>query len=274
MSVEAAKELTERQREVKARFREQRGTWSLEWESILRLDVDFLEAYLTFSTVPNSKNHLDNKTRELVFIAMNAAATHLYVPGIRSHIRAALDHGATIEEIMEVLELTSTLGIHAANIGVPLLVKVLAEQGVDIQAGSLSAEQERIKKEFVTFRGYWHEFWDGILALSPELLDAYTQFSAVPWKTGTLEPKIKELIYCAFDSAATHLYASGLELHIRNALTLGATPYEVMEVFEIVSVLGIHGPLVAAPILEAEAQQIIREKAGRISQTEEGITHD
>ena len=53
----------------------------------------------------------------------------MYEPGVRSHIKLALDYGATPEEIMEVLELTSTLGVHALNIGVPVLVEVLEQEG-------------------------------------------------------------------------------------------------------------------------------------------------
>lgn len=37
------------------------------------------------------------------------------------------------------------------------------------------------------------------------------KFSSVPWKHGTLPPKVKEFIYIAIDAATTHLYdpASG-----------------------------------------------------------------
>ncbi|MEY2195077.1 carboxymuconolactone decarboxylase family protein [Neobacillus sp. BF23-41] len=33
--------------------------------------------------------------------------------------------------------------------------------------------------------------------LDEELFEAYLKFSMVPWKKGTLDPKIKELIYIA-----------------------------------------------------------------------------
>jgi alkylhydroperoxidase/carboxymuconolactone decarboxylase family protein YurZ len=39
------------------------------------------------------------------------------------HIRNALRHGATVAEIMEVLELTSVLGIHTVTEGVPILLE-------------------------------------------------------------------------------------------------------------------------------------------------------
>ena len=74
----------------------------------------------------------------------------------------------------------------------------------------------------------------------------------MPWRSGTLEPKVKEFIYIAFDTAATHLYVKGLKLHIENAIDHGATPQEILEVMEIASVLGIHGVTAAAPILLEE----------------------
>ncbi|CAM4062983.1 carboxymuconolactone decarboxylase family protein [Kibdelosporangium persicum] len=245
--------LTTRQEELKAEFIKVRGTWSDAWESILRLDPGFLEAYLKFSAVPWRRNHLEDKVKEFVYIAADAAATHLYTPGIRQHIRAALAFGATKEEIMEVLELTSTLGIHAANIGVPLLLEVLEEEGLRTGPAPLDERQEKLKAEFTENRGYWHSFWDGLLELDPDLFEAYTEFSSVPWRTGVLSPKVKELIYTAFDASATHLYVPGLKLHIRNAVRYGATKEEIMEVLEIVSVIGIHAATVAAPILEEEA---------------------
>ena len=246
--------LSARQVEIKAEFIAVRGTWSDLWESILALDPEFLKAYLDFSAVPwrSNHNHLDDKTKEFMFIAVDAAATHMYAPGVRQHIKAAFKAGATPQEIMEVIELTSTLGIHAMNIGVPLLVQVLVEKGLRTGPAPLDANQERIKAEFTENRGYWHSFWDEMLELDPDLFETYTAFSSVPWKSGTLSPKVKELVYIAFDTAATHLYMPGLKLHIENAIGYGATAQEILEVMEIASVIGIHAATTAVPILVEE----------------------
>lgn len=244
--------LTARQEEIKQEFIRVRGTWSDTWEGVLRLDPEFLKAYLDFSAVPWRKNHLADKVKEFIYIAIDANATHLYLPGVRQHIRAALKLGATPQEIMEVLELAATLGIHAMNVGVPILVEVLTEKGLRTGPAPLTEQQERIKAEFTRTRGYWHAFWDEMLELDPEIFAAYTEFSSVPWRSGTLEPKVKEFIYIAFDTAATHLYVKGLKLHIENAIDHGATPQEILEVMEIASVLGIHGVTEAAPILLEE----------------------
>lgn len=244
--------LTPEQQEIKDEFITVRGTWNDTWETILTLDPPFMRAYSGLSAVPWRKNHLDAKTKELIYIAVDAAATHLYVPGIRQHVRAALDQGATKEEIMEVLELTATLGIHAMNIGVPILVEVLVEKGIRSGPAELNEYQKELKDRFTKNRGYWHPFWDDMLELDPELFDAYTEFSSVPWRTGTLTPKVKEFIYIAFDTAATHLYVKGLKAHIENAIGYGATVGEILEIMEIATVLGIHAVTTAAPILAEE----------------------
>jgi alkylhydroperoxidase/carboxymuconolactone decarboxylase family protein YurZ len=246
--------LTARQQEIKDEFIKVRGTWGDSWQAILELDPEFLVAYLRFSAVPWRKNHLEDKVKEFIYIAIDSAATHMYLPGVRQHIVAALKLGATPAEIMEVLELTATLGIHAMNIGVPILVEVLEEKGLRDGPGALDQYQRELKAEFTRTRGYWHSFWDEMLELDPELFAAYTEFSSVPWRQGTLPPKIKEFVYIAFDTAATHLYVKGLKLHIENAIGYGATAQEILEVMEIASVIGIHAVTTAAPILQAEVE--------------------
>lgn len=61
---------------------------------------------------------------------------------------------------------------------------------------------------------------------------------------------MKELVYCAFDAASTHLYVPGLKLHMKNALGYGATPQEIIEVLELATLLSLHTAHVAGPIIE------------------------
>lgn len=121
----------------------------------------------------------------------------------------------------------------------------------------LGPRESELKASFIAARGFWHEFLEQMLVLDPDYFEAYTNFSSVPWRNGPLEPKFKELIYVALNANATHLFAPGLRAHIRNALTLGATQAEILEVLQLVSVVGIHTLNVGLPILaeELEAHQ-------------------
>lgn len=169
---------------------------------------------------------------------------------------------------MEVIELTSTLGIHACNIRVQLLVEVLKEKAIyyshPMASPTLDAWREKLKAEFTKNKGYWHTFWDDFLRLGmdPDSFEAYLEFSSVPWvrknadgSVGGLELKIKELIYCAFDATATHLYVLGLKLHFRNAVRYGASPRETMEVLEIATGLNLRTGSTAVPIVMGEVQK-------------------
>ena len=121
----------------------------------------------------------------------------------------------------------------------------------------LNKTQQRLKERFIQDRGYWSaEVWEPILKLDPDFFQAYLKFSAVPWKKGVLSPKTKELIYIAIDASTTHLFEPGIRQHVANALKYGATREEIMEVFELISGLGIQSCTMGMPILEEEVKKI------------------
>ena len=84
--------------------------WNPVWDLMAEMDPDYLEAFLAFRAVPQRQGPLPQKTKELIFIAINAATTHLWAPGVRRHMQGALREGATRAEILEVLQLVSSWG--------------------------------------------------------------------------------------------------------------------------------------------------------------------
>ncbi|WP_374408722.1 carboxymuconolactone decarboxylase family protein [Hydrogenophaga sp.] len=106
----------------------QLGEWNSAWDPIYELDPQWTEKFMDMGTLPMRKGVLDPKTVEFLAIAVDASCTHLYAPGVRRHIRKALDLGATREEITAVLQLVSVLGIHSIALGAPMLVDELARE--------------------------------------------------------------------------------------------------------------------------------------------------
>ena len=97
------------------------GDWNPTWDLLQELDPDYLEAFLAFRSVPQRNGPLEQKYKEMIFIAINAATTHLHGPGVRRHIQNALRAGATKEEILEVIQLTTIMGIHSMSLAAPIL---------------------------------------------------------------------------------------------------------------------------------------------------------
>lgn len=250
------KNLTPEQQALKDDFIKKRGYWHSFWDGLLVMDPDFLDAFLELASVPWKTGTLEPKVKEFIYIAIDASTTHMYEPGLRIHIQNALRHGATGKEILEVLELTSALGMHTFMMGMPVLTDEMrqAGRGTDLEV-ELDEKQKALKAAFIEKRGYWSPLWEDMVALSPELFKSYVRFSSIPWTAGVLPPKVKELVYIAIDAATTHLYEPGLRIHIRNAMKHGATMQEIIEVFQLVSVLGIHTITLGMPVLVEELEK-------------------
>ncbi len=86
-----------------------------------------IAAYTEFSSYPWLHGTLAPKIKEFIYIAFDASATHLYGQGLKLHIENAIGYGATAQEILEVMEIASVLGIHAVTSAAPILAELAAE---------------------------------------------------------------------------------------------------------------------------------------------------
>ena len=101
------------------------GEWNPNWEPFYELDPVWTEKFMSMALAPMISGVLDAKTIEFLAIAVDASCTHMYGPGVRRHIRKALELGATKEEITAVLQCVSVLGIHTMSLGAPILLEEL-----------------------------------------------------------------------------------------------------------------------------------------------------
>ncbi|MGW4478860.1 carboxymuconolactone decarboxylase family protein [Rhodococcus triatomae] len=97
------------------------GNWNPLWDTLSDWDPEWTEQFMAMNATPVRRGVFTPEFVELLSIAIDAAATHLYAPGVRRHIRAALELGVSREQILTVLQMVSVLGIHACNLGVPIL---------------------------------------------------------------------------------------------------------------------------------------------------------
>lgn len=101
------------------------GQWNSAWDPFLALDPAFTDAFMAAGAGVYATGVLPPKEVELLSIAFDASFTHMYAPGTRRHIHNALAAGATVDEIMAVLELCVVQGVQALNLGVPILAEEL-----------------------------------------------------------------------------------------------------------------------------------------------------
>jgi len=229
-------------------YAEELGYWMDGFAAWIEVDPTSFETYARFAMSVQNHDHLSAKQSALLQLAIAASPTYLHAENTRRQIRMSFDNGASVREVQEVLELVSGLGMHSVIEGLAYVVEEFeyssTDEGID-QAEVRSAFEER--------RGYWNEFWQAVLNLDPEFMKQYTDVSSYPWEQGVLDPKTREFVYIAIDISTTHLYTTGMEQHIENAINHGATRGELVELFELVSLQGYDAIRDAMPTLVEEA---------------------
>jgi len=104
------------------------GQWNEAWDPFYQLDPVWTDAFMACGGGIYVGGVFSPKDLELISLAFDASITHMYAPGTRRHISAALKAGATMEEIMEVLKICVAQGIYACILGVPILAEELKRQ--------------------------------------------------------------------------------------------------------------------------------------------------
>lgn len=240
--------LTEDQRRTKEQFVADLGFWPPELDALLKIDPEYLDRFRALAAYPRNEGILEPKVQAFIRLAMDCATTQLYADGTRRHVGEALDHGATVRELVEVMELASVLGFHSILDGTEVLLDVAGPADLDDEQ---QATAERLSEQWAS---YWAEEWDDIASLDPDYLAEFIEFSAYPWQGGVLPPRVKELVYIAVDVSTTHLYKTGLRFHVENALeNTDLTPEEIMAVFELACAQGFNTVPETMPIILDEA---------------------
>lgn len=178
---------------------------------------------------------LDPMEIALIRLGLSASVTALNRDAVRTSIDEAAKAGATAAQMQEVVSLVSGLGVHSLMAtAVPI---ALAAQ---VESAQFTPEQQMLWEKYVGNDPFWSDFetelphfLGAMLRLSSEQFIAFFEYCSVPWKSGQVRARLKELIAMACDATPAHRFAPGFRLHLRNALKLGAGRLAVMKALEL-----------------------------------------
>ena len=229
------------------------GPWDSAVDQLREWDQKWADACFKMTTNPWTNEVLSRKFVELVSLGLNAACTNLNHDGTRRHIRAALEAGATRDEILSVLKMASVMSIHSCSLGAPILIEEASAAGKmpAPKMGDATPACDRMKQI-----GQWNQAWDPFFQLAPVWTDQFMTTGAGIYGSGTFTPKDVELLSIAFDASYTHMYAPGTRRHIKGALKAGATVEEIMEVLKLCVVQGVQACNLGVPILAEELERV------------------
>jgi alkylhydroperoxidase/carboxymuconolactone decarboxylase family protein YurZ len=229
------------------------GPWDAALAQLREWDPAWADACARMTTNPWNSNILPRKTVELISLAINAACTNQNPDGTRRHIRAALEAGATRDEILFVLKAGSLMSIHSCSLGAPVLLEEAKMAGITPTRKTPAATPACDAMRTI---GQWNTAWDPFFELDPVWTDQFFATAIPMYSSGALPPKEIELLSIACDASYTHMYAAGTQRHIKAALKLGATMEEIMEVLKLCVVQGVQACNLGIPILAEEIAKL------------------
>ena len=228
------------------------GPWDPVLAKLSEWDPAWAHACLKMTTNPWTAGVLPRKFIELVGVALNAACTNLNPDGTRRHIRAALEAGATREEVLFVLKAGALMAIHSCSLGAPILLEEAKAAGA---APAPKPAASTPACDAMRAVGQWNTAWDPFFELDPVWTDEFFAAAFPIYKSGVMPGKELELMSVALDASFTHMYAPGTRRHIKAALKAGATMEEVMEVMKLCVVQGVQACNLGVPILAEELER-------------------
>lgn len=176
-------------------------------------------------------------------------------PTIDKHLRRALEHGATVRELVEAFQVATVPGgFPVLHFALPYLETLQAEHG------DASTRTDGDPPTAVT-PGHAMPAWDWLAEFDPAFDAARTTYTATVWTPddSTLPVKTRELVAAAV--LAFRAYPT-VDAHLRRAIQEGASLREAVEAMQVAAIPG-GAPCLhfALPHLKALSEDI---EAGRL----------
>ena len=207
-----------------------------------RLDPDYFEPYSEIGWGffnPDRPRHLPQKNREIiavVVVALRGSEEDAY-----HHCKRALQHGSTMEEVLEAFEVSGLPGGTPHLLRGLRILKRIADEGGGLKdpiggpGGPRGKRIRRITEKMSRDQGRIDEALGFGARLDPDYFEPYSEIGwgfFNPDKPGRFLPhKTRETIAAALMAFRTD--EEGVAIHCKRALEYGATIEEMVEVFEV-----------------------------------------
>lgn len=190
---------------------------------------------------------LDAQSAALVTLSVAVSVTALDRAKVQDAIRAAMDAGAAVAQVQEIIALVSGLGVHSLMVSSVAVLDEAARRGLALPVEPLDAERQQLWDKHVGDDPFWDGFseelpgfLDAMLRLSPDIFIGFFDYCAIPWRSGTVRARVKELAALACDAAPSHRFRPGFRVHLKNAIKLGVGRAAIFQALDIAAAAPEH----------------------------------
>jgi alkylhydroperoxidase/carboxymuconolactone decarboxylase family protein YurZ len=178
----------------------------------------------------------------LIRLGLAASVTALNHDKIEAGVAVAIGEGATPAQVQEVVSLVSGMGVHSLMASAAPIARAYGLDTAPLTAAQQTLWDRHVGQDpfWIAFETELPGFLGAMLRLSADQFTAFFDYCAVPWKSGQVRAKLKELIAMACDATPAHRFGPGFRLHLRNAIKLGAGRRAVAEALDIAAAAPMH----------------------------------
>lgn len=207
----------------------------------LRAEADAL----TIDVAPGEP--LDAAAVALIELAVAASVTALDRAAMDAAVGHAFDAGCSVAQVQEIIALTSGLGVHTLMVSAVAVLEESVRRGLVDAGAPLDPERQALWDAHVGDDPFWvgfstelPGFLDAMLRLSPDLFSGFFAYCAIPWRSGTVRARTKELAAMACDAAPSHRFRPGFRVHLNNAIKLGVGRSAILQALDIAAAAPHH----------------------------------
>jgi alkylhydroperoxidase/carboxymuconolactone decarboxylase family protein YurZ len=232
---------------IKAFFIAERGYWRPWTEAMLQTCPGFVQQYARYAGYPARTGPLPPRMVELIYVALDSSSSHLFESGLYTHMKRALEVGATQADIFDVLHLVAVQG--AAS--VCQAAEILAELSGSSEAQAIDDElQARIDA-----LGSAHALaLRSVARMDPGYAEVLLDFVEQGRPGAGLSAGERSLVQLALHACFTAFNPHATRQIVSTALSQGLTPAELLQAIQLGSHLAVHGTALGADVF----RQVLR----------------
>lgn len=230
--------------QTKAFFIAERGYWRPWTETMLGVCPGFVEQYARYAGYPARTGPLTRRMVELIYVALDASSSHLFESGLHTHMKGALDAGASQADIFDVLHLVAVQGVAAVCQATDILAEFIdagpADEATAV-AGTLQARMARL--------GPAHALTLASVArLDPGYAEVLLDFVEQGRPEAGLTPAERSLVQLALHACFTAFNPDAVRRIVATALAQGLAPAELLQAIQLGAHLAVHGTALGANV--------------------------
>lgn len=225
---------------IKGAFIAQRGYWRPWVEILLDGCPAFVEHYARYAGHPARTGPLSDRMVELIYVALDTSSSHLFEPGLQTHMEKALEVGASPADIFDVLHLVTVQGVASVCQAATMLAECAGKDGPPPDVG-LQQRMDRVGPAYSMTSS-------SMAGLDPAYAEVLLDFMEHGGPDSGLTPAERSLVQLALHACFTAFNPDAVRQIITMALSQGLTTAELSQAIQMGAHLAVHGAALGANV--------------------------